>query len=157
MSKFTITANSTPVFDEWGFDDYWSAADWMLWFDKLVEKHGKDGGKLLWIKGFTNPDAPWLGAAHGDWLDGIVGDAVFIDFLKENDLWDSVNSGIMGVWNDSTNLVTDGASDVINAGSNLVSSSANTINLISKVLPVIVIIVLIAVFMYYKKTIEIVS
>lgn len=37
---YTITADSTPDFDSWGYDKYWGCAHWTKWHSLMVEKYG---------------------------------------------------------------------------------------------------------------------
>lgn len=46
---YTITADSYPDYDDWGWDDYWSIADWQTFYDKLIEKYGADEGSRRWL------------------------------------------------------------------------------------------------------------
>ena len=43
-----ITAQSLPDYDEWGPDQYWGCTDWMIWYDKLKDEHGKTEARLIW-------------------------------------------------------------------------------------------------------------
>ena len=36
----TITAESTPVYDGWGFDDHWQCYDWIQWHKAMKRKYG---------------------------------------------------------------------------------------------------------------------
>lgn len=41
VGAFTITADSTPDFDNWGWDDYWTCSDWMRWHQLNVTSYGR--------------------------------------------------------------------------------------------------------------------
>lgn len=44
----TITANSTPDYDGWGWDSYWSAEEWVQWHKTLVAAFGKQAANDTW-------------------------------------------------------------------------------------------------------------
>jgi hypothetical protein len=46
---YTITADSYPDYDDWGYDDYWSITDWQTFYDKLIQKYGADEGSRRWL------------------------------------------------------------------------------------------------------------
>jgi hypothetical protein len=58
---FDITAESTPVLDGWGWDDYWKAPEWKKWHQLMVQKYGKNYANdqfLYWWEqqdSFANP------------------------------------------------------------------------------------------------------
>lgn len=37
--QWNITADSIPVLDGWGFDEYWLLSDWVKWHKQLVDKY----------------------------------------------------------------------------------------------------------------------
>ena len=43
-----ITAQSLPDYDDWGMDQYWTCSDWMIWYDKLKDFHGKTDARIKW-------------------------------------------------------------------------------------------------------------
>jgi len=43
-----ITAQSLPDYDDWGPDQYWGCTDWMVWYDRLKEEHGKNEARIIW-------------------------------------------------------------------------------------------------------------
>lgn len=46
-----ITADSTPVLDGWGWDDYWDSEDWIQWYKLLLKKYGSYNKKTNYKKG----------------------------------------------------------------------------------------------------------
>jgi hypothetical protein len=51
-----ITWDSKPDYDGWGWDDYWSCADWITWHKELVKKFGKDKANQLWLTAWQQQD-----------------------------------------------------------------------------------------------------
>lgn len=69
-TSYNITADSTPDYDDWGMDDYWSLADWVEWHKQLRNKYSSDNkeakteidGTYYLIKWNTKADQIWLDA-----------------------------------------------------------------------------------------------
>lgn len=53
----TITADSTPDFDEWGWDDYWGCGEWMLWHKANVQAYGKETANTKFIQAWSSQDS----------------------------------------------------------------------------------------------------
>ena len=53
----TITADSTPVLDGWGWGDYWGCADWMQWHKLVKAKYGKDEANARFIDWWGKQDS----------------------------------------------------------------------------------------------------
>ena len=49
MPQTSITWQSTPDYDEWGFDSYWSCDQWRQWYDALKSKYGQVQAKNIWV------------------------------------------------------------------------------------------------------------
>lgn len=50
VGAFTITADSAPVLDGWGWEDYWGCADWVLWHQLNVTAYGKEAANQKFIE-----------------------------------------------------------------------------------------------------------
>ena len=46
-----ITADSTPVLDGWGWDDYWDSEDWIQWYKLLLKRYSSYNKKINYKKG----------------------------------------------------------------------------------------------------------
>lgn len=71
-----ITADSTPDYDDWGWDEHWGCDEWVQWWGALSARHGprvadQKWGKA-WLDGLSRA-ADGLGKAPGS---GWVADAV---------------------------------------------------------------------------------
>tara|TARA_R110000824_G_scaffold136918_1_gene300915 strand:- start:343 stop:759 length:417 start_codon:yes stop_codon:yes gene_type:complete len=78
-----ITWESVPDYDGWGWDTYWSCADWMIWYNKLDEHYGASEARLLW-KSAWNEQGIW--ESNYNWCKY---DPTFNQFLKDNELGES--------------------------------------------------------------------
>ncbi len=58
METSMITAESTPNYDEWGWDDYWGCAEWTIWHMRLKEKYGLSKAKEIWLTAWEK-QGPW--------------------------------------------------------------------------------------------------
>ena len=75
-----ITAQSTPDYDNFGIDTYWTCTDWIIWFDKLKDEHGRVEARLIWRSAWEKQDVAesnfvWCGF-----------DEIFRKFLSKNKL-----------------------------------------------------------------------
>jgi hypothetical protein len=41
-------ADSTPDYDDWGWDDYWKPEDWMAWHGAMKAAYGKNKADYKW-------------------------------------------------------------------------------------------------------------
>lgn len=53
---YNITANSKPDYDEWGWDDYWSCADWIKYHQELKKVFGKEVAASMWYQAWEAQD-----------------------------------------------------------------------------------------------------
>lgn len=110
--KEAITADSTPDLDDWGYDDFWTCSDWMLWHGLVKKKYGKPEADRRFIHHWN---LQTLGA-HA--LDCRSFNTAFRDFLKKERLLDEAY-GSAGI------LAPIGAvTDVVSSGSDVVSDTA---------------------------------
>ena len=74
-----ISAESYPDYDGFGWDNYWSCTDWMIWYGKLKQAYGVSEAKLRWKSAWEKQDNtsnPYLWCMYSD---------DFYAFIKEND------------------------------------------------------------------------
>lgn len=92
MAKiYVITADSLPVYDGWGWDDYWSAGDWMDWHKKMEKAFGIDEANRRFINAYQNAGT---GAASFDWR---TFNSDFKKYAKDNNFYDALFDGIAGL------------------------------------------------------------
>ena len=51
-----IVAQSTPNYDDFGIDDYWTCTDWTIWYTELQNEYGKTEARLIWRSAWENQD-----------------------------------------------------------------------------------------------------
>jgi len=127
MATFTITADSTPVYDGWGWDDYWSCEDWISWHKALKEKFGKASADLKWIDAWN---AQSIDASPYNWCKYGTG---FNSYVNKEGL-------------PVTHLLADVISGGTKVGENLIDTATNASGIpvnIAKILKVAIPIVLV--------------
>lgn len=53
---WNITADSLPDYDEWGWDEYWGCAEWMLWHQLNVQQYGKPTANQKFMEAWAAQD-----------------------------------------------------------------------------------------------------
>lgn len=56
VGAFTITADSVPDFDNWGWDDWWDCSDWMRWTQLNVTAYGREVALQKFIQQWGSQD-----------------------------------------------------------------------------------------------------
>jgi hypothetical protein len=156
-SNFDITANSTPLYDSWGWADYWNCTDWINWHKALRKQYSLDTANKIWVDAWlsgvsvaaggkgTAPGSNW--AVDSVPLDCRTFNSEFRDYIKNNQtLYAAVYSGIGGT-----------IAKPLGAGADVVEGVSSGIGNLSKVIkygvPVLVILTTIYVaYVVYKKT-----
>lgn len=137
---FEITADSIPVLDEWGWDDYWGIAEWQLWHSLMVKKYGKDSAKIKFEYYWNKQDAfssPYNWAKYNP---------QFVAYLKSNgiDIGNFISTPVIGAG--------EVIKDVTGAVTNTTKGVLNTTNILKWVIPITFFAILIfAGFVIYKK------
>lgn len=78
-----IKWDSIPEYDGWGFDKYWSCADWMIWFDKLSGHYATEEARLIWKSAWNEQD---IWESNYNWCKY---EPSFNKFLDDNKLGES--------------------------------------------------------------------
>tara|TARA_R100000231_G_scaffold112229_2_gene83211 strand:+ start:1222 stop:1671 length:450 start_codon:yes stop_codon:yes gene_type:complete len=53
----SITAQSTPDYDSFGVDDYWTCNDWMIWHTRLKAEYGLTTANEIWMTAWNEQGA----------------------------------------------------------------------------------------------------
>lgn len=134
--NYTITADSTPVYDGWGWDDYWEAPDWMTWHAAMKKKYGLNEANRRFIKAYH--EASQFAANYG-WR---TFNTEFINYAKLNGFYDGLFEGLLGLVGKTTSGATNVANkalDVTNAAVDNAASAASTTTKIMKyAIPVLI-------------------
>lgn len=142
---FTITADSVPDLDEWGWDDYWKINDWITWHKAMKKKYGKDYANTKFLQ--------WWGkqTTGANPLDARSFNSDFRKYAKDNGF-------LNALYADAPIIQPIGAgTDIISGASDVVSNVGETVVSASKVVKILVPVLLVAGFflliMYaYKQT-----
>lgn len=89
--SWKITADSTPVLDNWGWDEHWSAQDWMKWHSLVMQKYGRDFANQQFLAWWNRQT---LGAGP---LDARTFNATFRDYAKKHGFFSGLY-GTVGGW-----------------------------------------------------------
>lgn len=142
-TTWNITADSIPVLDEWGWDDYWGVYEWIDWYNKVKAKHSKVYAdtlfKIYWNKQDTFAN-PYNWAKY---------DSDFRAFLSKEGLLSSVTNVFADVVSAGTNVVSSGASAAQNVAEGVESAAKTT----KYILPVLLIVVVVIVVLSFRKRI----
>ena len=80
MTEFIITHESTPVYDTWGWADYWSCEDWMFWFYALKTEYGKTEARAIFMNSW---EYQGIWESNYNWCKY---NSEFVEFSKKYDL-----------------------------------------------------------------------
>jgi hypothetical protein len=130
-----ITADSVPVFDAWGFGDYWSCDEWKLWHKLNVDAYGAATANNKFITAWNQQDAF---ASPYNWCKY---ESNFTSYFKGYgiDLGHIISDGVIIVGN------------AVEATGSVVDSAGNTASILKWAIPLAVIIALIIASMWAYK------
>jgi hypothetical protein len=103
-------ANSTPDYDGWGPDSWWTAQDWLTWHRSLKARFGLDEANARFINAWQKQG---IGASP---LDARSFDTSFRDYAKANGFYDGLYYGLgaiakpLGTGTDVVTGITEGIS-----------------------------------------------
>ena len=126
MAKdYTITAESKPDYDDWGWDDYWSANDWLLWHRALKAKYGLTEANIKFLTAWSHQ------GMFAKPIDARTFSSDFKRYARENDFY----RGLYDPSVLSMLLKTIGAGvDVIEGGTEIISDTGKTLPAIGKII-----------------------
>jgi hypothetical protein len=146
MPGWTITAQSTPVKDTWGFGDYWSCNDWIRWHQLMKKEFGLQQANIRFVQEFEDQEI----AASGFNCQRF--NSAFRDYARDNEFLAAISGGILGTITTPIGVVIDLTHDVGSVVSNVSDSAVKTTEIIKKLIPLLLILVLVFVGVYaYKK------
>ena len=82
------SADATPDYDSWLWDDYWSASDWLRWHRALKERFGLEEANYRFIDAWSKQT---LGAKP---LDARSFNSEFKQYAKANGFYDALFYGL---------------------------------------------------------------
>lgn len=101
---------STPDYDSWGPDSWWTAQDWLTWHRALKSAYGLDEANRIFVTAWQQQG---FGASP---LDARSFDTSFRDYARTNGFLDALYYGLgalvrpIGTVTDVTGAVSDGVS-----------------------------------------------
>lgn len=132
MPVYNITADSTPDYDSWGPDDYWSCEDWITWHKALKAKYGK-----------AEADSKWLAAWNAQ------------DSFEHNYNWckyaAAFNTYVSTEKLAASHLLADIFSGVTKIGENAVDTATSTSKILKYLIPTVIVIIVIGAIIYFGK------
>lgn len=51
-----ITADSKPIYNGWGWDNYWTCNQWILWHEELEKEYGLQEANTIWRNHWFVPE-----------------------------------------------------------------------------------------------------
>lgn len=84
MKNYVITAESSPDYDNWGWDDYWSIRDWMTWHMRMKKEYGKEKANITFLTAWEKQQ--FLSSP----LDARTFDADFKRYAKDNGFYEGL-------------------------------------------------------------------
>lgn len=147
--NFTITADSQPILDGWGYDTYWGPNDWIDWHKKMVSKFGLDEANKRFITAYAEPG---FAAASYDWR---TFDSTFKEYAKKNGFYNALYTGLGGLIGKAASLGVTVVGTTTDTVSSVIENTGSTISSLSKmakwVIPVVVIIIIVGAIIYLKR------
>ncbi len=139
MTNFLITAESVPVLDGWGFDDYWLCNDWITWHKLMKDKYGLDYANTKLITAFESQS---IGASG---IDCRSLDGNFKQYAKDNGFYDALFTGIGGLLASGISAGQSGSSAVTGGIENISDTAKDTTKYASYIIPIALGLILLAI------------
>lgn len=135
---FTITAESTPAYDGWGWDDYWDCYDWIAWHKAMLPVYGIDETNKRWLQAWNKQDTFFAAP-----VDCRTFNQDFKQYAKDNGFYDGLFEGIGFL----AQPLSAGTS-VVTGASDLVGDTADNSKYLKYVIPVVITLILIGIIVY---------
>jgi len=154
MNHNPTDPNSTPLFDEWGWGDYWSMQDWLTWHGALKQAFGQPLGNDKFVNAWNSRSGfvEAFGDSRADWL---AFNTPFRDHLKNHQtsagisMLEALEGGnIIAIVTGTGSDIVSGAGEVIG---NVGGAAANTSKTLRWLLPAILITAAILAAVYVVK------
>lgn len=134
---YTITADSQPDYDGWGYDKYWGAQHWMSWHAAMKLKYGKAEADNRFVNAWIGGQS--YGAAQNDWL---IFNSSFRAWANAENLREKMNGSII---DSAANLVDNVATSAANAVENTGDATENLSKVLKWVVPILGVVIVVAV------------
>ena len=139
--------NAIPDFDEWGWDSYWSQADWRTWYEANASEIGRKPAADKFAAAWNSRTGFWeaLGDVRGDWE---TVNADFREWARRITLTDGSTLLAAITPGDPLSNIMGGTTDVL---SNVGTSVVNTSKTLKWVLPILLVAVAISLVVIINK------
>lgn len=143
---------ATPLFDEWGWGEYWDMNDWLAWHTALKEAYGQPAGNDAWVNAWNSRSGFFrtFGDVRGDW---VAFNTTFRNHLQNHKtstgitMLEAIQNPVGAIMGTGTETVGSVGESLGNVGTTL----TNTTKTISWLLPVaLVAAIAVAVFLLIK-------
>lgn len=159
MVVFSINASSQPVYDTFGFADFWQCEDWMLWYSELRKVYSQQDSDYIWSKAWVDGVSSVSGGNGTAPGSNYIVDSVPLDcrtfnenfksFLNANtNLKSVVFTGIGGLIAKPIGLGVDVINGVITFGSNTVKGITSVSTILKYAIPVTILILFIVLIIF---------
>ena len=148
--NYTITADSTPDYDDWGVDDYWGPDEWIQWHKLMKAKYGADDANKRFIIAYQDAG---FGAVSFDWR---TFNDNFKQYAKDNGFFDALYDGIGGLIGRGAGLLDTTVETGTKTATTVIESAGSTISTLAKsakwVIPaVVIVVIIIAGVIFYRN------
>lgn len=145
MSKiYTITADSVPDLDDWGWDDFWGCAEWISWHKAMKQKYGKPTADDKFMKWWSKQTT---GASTLDCRSFNTG---FREYFSGEKLLDAIYGSV--AWIKPIGAAVDLIGDASDTASNLGDTATNIAKTLKIVIPIVIVLTIgTGLYMVYNK------
>lgn len=130
------SAAAMPDFDDWGWDDYWSADDWIEWHAAMKQEYGLRDANQTFL-------AYWHEQGFGSATrDARTFDASFREYARANGFLDDLFDGGVGVLSQPLGWATDILGGGTNVAGNLpgaINAAGNALGAVSLIWPLLLV------------------
>ena len=134
--------DATPAYDGWGWDDYWSASDWLAWHRAMKAAYGLEVANSRFVNAWE-AGIGWF--SNSVPINARTFDSSFRDYARENGFLDALYGQGLGALAQPIGAITDTGSAVGEVGAGIKTSG----NVLRYVVPVVIVAALL-VFVWLK-------
>ncbi len=148
MAQITVTAESIPDLDDWGWDDYWTCSDWQQWHVLRSAAYGKAQADVDFLYYWNQQSM----GAHA--LDCRSFSTSFRSYFQSQNLLEALYDGALGVIASTIGAGTDVITGISSAVSSVGDGVKNSSKIISVIIPILLVLIAIAAIYYAYKHIK---
>ncbi|MGB1205323.1 MAG: hypothetical protein ACPG5B_06750 [Chitinophagales bacterium] len=116
INTYGITAESEPIYDEWGYDNSWTCEHWVVYFDELLAAYGLETAVSIWKSkwsqvGFTDWQFRTCTGPNGGWF------VNYIYNMSQQQIVLDTSHIILNDWQDTAINTNENVTDTVNNAS----------------------------------------